>query len=953
MLKNSVICEKCPLRSCVEVSPAGAPDPDIVLVGGFPTGIDARTKAAFSSKHGYLLRRVAEDLRRELPKDEQPRLAWANAVRCVPPFDEKHHKYAVTAAIAQNCGAHLLAWLENSGAGVVVLFGEDAARAVGLKGTNFREMRGGVFQVDKFRAVVTYSTFEPHKRPGLLPVMTTDIRKAFRLAASAEHGQDVTAEVITDAREIPRVLEEIRTAADRRLEEKGKPLAVSLDTETTSLKPYLPGERIIAMSLSWKDGHGIAFPYRHREAGFGEEDIAGIDAALERLVNSPSVYLVAANGKFDAQWLRENAGLRVPAFQYDVLLAEHALDEDKKGNYSLKAQTRDYFPHLGRYEEELKELLAGKEKDASDRWNAAKQAHREEKDGAFLEWWLGLDEESRMACLGEWVGDGLLKLSETEGLSVVSRRKWKGEMVVPKKYAKAVAAMLRAVPEERLEGIALPASAVPDKPDEITYEDIEMPVLLRYAAVDAAATRMLVAEQVKGFREDERRIAATEKSLGRKLPTVPTYSAYRNIDIPLSECLAHMEYHGIRIDRDRAASYSGIIREKLAEIVDALYAEIGWKFNLSASSPDLGRILYDTMRLPVLKYTDTGEPSTDAETLKDLSDRHPLPFLERLLVYRKLDKCLNTYIGNWLATSALDGKVHCQFNQIGTATYRLSSSDPNLQNVPFALKEADLNLKALFLPDSDEYELYDLDIANAEMRVLTAYSRDEALIDAFRNGKDIHCLTGAGISRYSYEELRRLKDDKSTDQYKTRQVAKKVNFGTIYCMSAETLMKKLWSDMRIDESLDTCEAYLENFFRTYPGVKRYIDSTRAFVARYYYTFTYTGRRRRFALAAYSRTQTSRMARQAVNARIQTTSSDLVAYNLIDLQRWLLSVGGRALLTVHDSMPFQAPKGLTGVKEALDRIIVRNTEERAPWMPVAWTYDVAKGPNYGDTHTEVA
>jgi len=177
---------------------------------------------------------------------------------------------------------------------------------------------------------------------------------------------------------------------------------------------------------------------------------------------------------------------------------------------------------------------------------------------------------------------------------------------------------------------------------------------------------------------------------------------------------------------------------------------------------------------------------------------------------------------------------------------------------------------------------------------------------------------------------------------------------TIYCMSPARLQEQLWSELRIRETEEACKGYLDRFFETYPGVHKYIEDTKAFVARYYFTYTYTGRRRRFMIAAYNRAHAARMGRQAVNARIQTTSSDLVSCNMIDLSRWLKQHGGRLILTVHDSMPFQLPAGMgkSGIKKELDAIIMENTAHRAPWLPVRWKYDVGFGPNYGDTHEEV-
>ena len=239
------------------------------------------------------------------------------------------------------------------------------------------------------------------------------------------------------------------------------------------------------------------------------------------------------------------------------------------------------------------------------------------------------------------------------------------------------------------------------------------------------------------------------------------------------------------------------------------------------------------------------------------------------------------------------------------------------------------------------------------MRVLTAYSRDEALIDAFNTGKDLHCLTAAGISQYDYNDIRAHKEEKNSEQYIMRQLAKTINFGTVYGMGPDKLQKNLWTNLRLRKTVEECDEYFNRFFATYPGVKRYIDSTGNFAQRFGFTYTFTGRRRRFVIAEFSRSMVSRLRRQAVNARIQTTSSDLVLAGLIDLARWLHPLGGRVLLTVHDSVAFQLPKGASGVRKALDNIVMETTAARAPWLPVAWKYDVGRGPNYGDTHGEVA
>jgi DNA polymerase-1 len=158
--------------------------------------------------------------------------------------------------------------------------------------------------------------------------------------------------------------------------------------------------------------------------------------------------------------------------------------------------------------------------------------------------------------------------------------------------------------------------------------------------------------------------------------------------------------------------------------------------------------------------------------------------------------------------------------------------------------------------------------------------------------------------------------------------------------------------MRIRISVEEAAQYLEKFFETYPGVRNYITSTMNFAATYNFTYTFTGRRRRFPLSTMSSGQGNRMARQAVNARIQTTSSDIVTANMVQINNRIKPLGGRVLLTVHDSIVFQLPKGTPGVRQLLDDSVLHWTKENCPWLPVDWKYDCGKGPNYGDTHGKI-
>lgn len=166
------------------------------------------------------------------------------------------------------------------------------------------------------------------------------------------------------------------------------------------------------------------------------------------------------------------------------------------------------------------------------------------------------------------------------------------------------------------------------------------------------------------------------------------------------------------------------------------------------------------------------------------------------------------------------------------------------------------------------------------------------------------------------------------------------------------LKKNLWTKMRIDVSEEEAQAYLDGFFTKYPGVRSYMDGTIRFVARHKFAWTFTGRRRRFPIASYSRGMAGRVGRQAVNARIQTTSSDIVSMNIVAVNDVVKNLGGRVLLTVHDSIVFQLPKGITGVKALLDKAITEKVAKDCPWLPVAWKYDCGYGPSYGEAKNEI-
>lgn len=767
-------CEKCALYNSERISQDGPVNPDIALVGDFPKQFDLK-KGAFFNKSDGIVRGICREI--ETTLKAQVSKSFLYAVSCCP-NDEGYKVYAETFA---QCSGFLKTYLDIHKPKVIVVFGTEAMHSLGIKGT-VSQLRGGLYPYKYTgggEAVVipSYATYQVLKQPGLVPVMETDLRKAYTLVLDKTSTADFTLYTPTTVDGILQALADIRQQVDesRANGDKKPTWAISVDTETTGLVPSDATQRMIAISMSWGEDKGLAFPFEHQAVPFTPEEVQQIKEAVEETLSADRASLLMFNAKFDHQWLVLKYGFKIPFARYDGMLAEHMLEEDKKGNYSLKALTKDYFPVFGNYEEMLKEALALEAQRRNEAYLIQVKEKREERKALMLEYWLALPEDKRLSQCAVWLNKGY-SLGNFQDLIQVKCRKVKGELVVLKRYQASVKKMLDLVKPEDLD-VDLPGTEVP-KPADVTFEDIPLDVLLKYAAIDAVMTRKIAGRQLPRFVNEEKAIKSIEKTVNGKLPTIPLKEAFYTHAMPLCEVLAEMEYGGVKIDRDRTQDYISTLTGTLAELEDQMFTSIGYRFNTSSSSPDLARILYEEKKFIPRRYSDkTGAPSTDAETLKELYDEHDDEFLKSLVTYRKIDKCVHTYLESWLARSAQDGRIHGSFNQIGTATYRLSSTKPNLQNVPFYLKEANLNLKALFIPDSDEYDFYDMDISNAEMRVLCAYSRDEAMITAFRNGLDLHCLTAAGISEYSYDDIYANKEDKTTDQYTKRQVSKKVNFG--------------------------------------------------------------------------------------------------------------------------------------------------------------------------------
>ncbi len=402
---------------------------------------------------------------------------------------------------------------------------------------------------------------------------------------------------------------------------------------------------------------------------------------------------------------------------------------------------------------------------------------------------------------------------------------------------------------------------------------------------------------------------------------------YFDIEMPLIRVLAGMEEAGVKIDVNRIAQLSEELERGLATLQQTIYDVAGEEFNIN-SPRQLGVILFDRIGLKPLKKTKTGY-STSVEVLEELALSHDLP--REILSYRTLNKLKTTYIDTLpRLVNKRTGRIHTSFNQTATATGRLSSSDPNLQNIPIR-GEWGPKMREIFIAD-EGCMLLSADYSQVELRVLAHVSGDEGLVEAFRSGIDIHTRTAAGIFGVPREEV-------TPDM---RRAAKVVNFGIVYGITPFGLSEAL--------GIAPAEAgqYITQYFETHRGVKRYIDETVDAVRRSGFAVTLLGRKRPIPdIGSANATVRQQAERLAVNTPIQGTAADLIKKAMIDIGNTIRDrkLRTRMVLQIHDELLFEGPSGeMEEVRE-----IVREGMENVVPLSVPLRVDIGSGKNWAEAH----
>ena len=418
-------------------------------------------------------------------------------------------------------------------------------------------------------------------------------------------------------------------------------------------------------------------------------------------------------------------------------------------------------------------------------------------------------------------------------------------------------------------------------------------------------------------------------TLWPRIERTPTLARlYTEIEQPLVPVLQRMERRGVRIDREMLRQQSIEIAKRLAEIVEQTHREAGTIFNLE-SPKQLQQVLFERLQLPVLRKTPSGTPSTAEDVLEELAETHPLPQL--ILEYRGLSKLRSTYTQTLPEQiNQRTGRVHTCYHQAVAATGRLSSIDPNLQNIPIRRPEG-RRIRQAFIADPG-YCLLAADYSQIELRIMAHLSGDESLLRAFAEDRDIHQATAAEVFSVPIERV-------SGDQ---RRSAKAINFGLIYGMSAFGLARQLGIGRA------AAQTYVDLYFARYPGVRRYMERTREQARREGYVQTVFGRRLYLPeIRARNRQLQQGAERAAINAPMQGSAADIIKRAMITVDAWCQSspIPARLIMQVHDELVLEVRE--EGVEPARAALAALMSDAAALSVPLK--VDVGSGSNWDQAH----
>jgi len=994
-------CIHCPLyRNKLIPSIGETLDAEVVFLLDSPPSF---AKSPLAGNEGVILKEVLDIASREDVSGNTSRLInkamYMYSVTCASDLESK---VKLIDRCRDSVGAQQIL---NSGAKVIVAFGAKPLSFFGIK-SQHKEARGGVLDVNflgrDIKIVVTFALSGIMKKPGLTNLAANDIQKATKLVRGESlDSMDVPA--LLAGYEIPSTLEEAIDIANRysAYKKPGKDMSSSmmaLDYETNTLFPHYEGSRAIAISGAVEPGKAFALFIDHKDSPYGFTQIIPY---IWKILQSPHPK-TWWNYKFDygvtkytlirqtkeaievnpelvrrieevvGKGLEEIFSNPVNNTRWDGMLAEHMLDENKAGHYSLKQVVLNHFPSLAGYEKPLHvQLKDGDSTKTQDKVSRACSL----QDGL-------VENNSPVGYTGDLLGEIATLQNLSSKLKKMSKKKSTPEEVRStaedtvvilsnrtkyiKKVDKAIKALIKTSDKVQFD-----IKYKNPLRSGTTFEEVTTDVMMPYAAIDADLTLRISIKQRKAAWKEDPKSLADKEGRGYMMSLMDKHY------LPLTEILCDMQNEGIRMDREYLLKEYNRQAAKEIELelnlVEKIAKDLGREENsiVLHNPAEVANIMVAGYGLPKVKYTDSGETSSDSEALSIWGKTQPIAL--DILEYRNTAKAKSTYLENLITLSDYDGFIRGSLWLNGTATGRLSSSDPNLQNQPPEV--AGTHIKKAFSTtdtsegrsewdsylmdryrweENEELCVVDLDYAGAEVRGLTVYAQDPALLNALNDGLDMHSWVASIVFELDYEEIDRARKIDSVKRNSEeeflvtkRKHAKAVVFGLLFCISAPKLATQLSIHVREAESL------MRMFFKRFPRINDYITYTKSLVLHKGVLRTPTGRARRFPLARMGGSIGSACGRQGVNYLVQGFTSEIVTRTLIELSKHMSKVRGRLMITVHDSIVFEMPRSLLPSLDGFFKMHVRDFIQREfPVVPVELPYDIEVGPTYGEAKYSV-
>ncbi len=466
----------------------------------------------------------------------------------------------------------------------------------------------------------------------------------------------------------------------------------------------------------------------------------------------------------------------------------------------------------------------------------------------------------------------------------------------------------------------------------LKYQPVSITELIGKKGKKQLSMRDVPAEKVKDYAAEDADITwQLYQYLEPKLTEEKLDKLYREIEEPLIHCLVDMEFEGINLDADFLHIYSKELEKEIGALEAKIHETAGVKFNI-ASPKQVGEVLFDKMEIPYRwKKTKSGQYSTSEEKLTEMAPEFPI--ISEILKFRGLTKLKSTYVDALpKMINPRTGRIHSSFNQALAATGRLSSNNPNLQNIPIRTEEG-AKVREAFIPRDENHVLLAADYSQIELRIIAEISKDEAMLEAFQSGKDIHRATAAGVFEVPFDEVTK----------EQRYRAKTVNFSIIYGAGATNLSNQL--GIKRTEA----QQIINQYFKRYTGLKAYMQDTVEFAKKHGYVSTLLGRRRHIrGLNSNSSLERSNAERIAINSPIQGTAADMIKVAMVNIHNTFAEkqIQTKMILQVHDELVFDVPKDELDVVKP---IIEEKMKNAIPGLKVPILVGMDTGENWRVAH----